>query len=159
MMERVNLHLQEKYAQIRANEIRYEGVMLEDAEVVIVAYGLAARISHRAVEMARQKGIKAGLLRPITLYPFPAPQLRALGKRVRDILVVEMNAGQMVEDVRLAVEGSVPVSFHGRMGGLIPASEEVLEHLLQLERSGGTKTATAETPREDLLETSAVERG
>ncbi|MEK9138090.1 MAG: transketolase C-terminal domain-containing protein, partial [Bacteroidota bacterium] len=96
---------------------------------VLVAYGLSARIAHRAVEIARDNGVRAGLLRPKTLWPFPSEKLRELAMRTVGMLVVEMNAGQMVEDVRLAVEGRVPVQFYGRMGGIIPSPDEVVKAL------------------------------
>jgi len=131
-MEDINIHLQEKYRMIREKEVRFERVHVDDAEYVIVAYGLAARIAHRAVEIAREQGLKAGLLRPITLYPFPTTEIRSLVPLLEGILVVEMNAGQMVEDVRLAVEGRVPVSFYGRMGGIVPSPEEVVTALEQM---------------------------
>jgi len=124
-MEQINLRLQEKYRMIREQETRYELVQTDDAEYLIVGYGLAARIAHRAVERARAEGIKVGLVRPITLYPFPSEILNTLARRTRGALVVEMNAGQMVEDVRLAVNGLIPVSFYGRMGGMIASPEEV----------------------------------
>jgi 2-oxoglutarate/2-oxoacid ferredoxin oxidoreductase subunit alpha len=128
-MEQINIRLQEKYKVITENETRYETVQADDAEYLIVGYGLAARIAHGAVEMARAEGIRVGLLRPITLFPYPSRPLRSLAERVAGMLVVEMNAGQMVEDVRLAVEGRVPVSFYGRMGGMIPSPEEVVHAL------------------------------
>jgi 2-oxoglutarate/2-oxoacid ferredoxin oxidoreductase subunit alpha len=130
-MEEVNRHLQAKYRTIAENEVRYELVDAEDAEYLVVAYGLAARIAHRAVQLARAEGIRAGLLRPITLWPYPSTVLHELAAHLRGVLVIEMNAGQMVEDVRLAVEGQAPVEFYGRMGGVIPAPDEVL-HALQL---------------------------
>lgn len=131
-MEQINLKLQTKYKSICEQEVRFEEVNTDDAEYLIVAYGLAARIAHRAVELARAVGIRAGLLRPITLYPFPYHQVQTLTERVRAALVVEMNSGQMVEDVRLGVEGRIPVAFHGRMGGIIPSPEEVLHALESL---------------------------
>jgi 2-oxoglutarate ferredoxin oxidoreductase subunit alpha len=130
-MEEINLHLQEKYRRIADKETRWEEVLTEDAEVVFVAFGLSARIAHRAVELAREQGIRAGLLRPITLWPFPTAAIRALAERVGGFMVIEMNAGQMVEDVRLAVEGRVPVGFYGRMGGVIPMPEETVVALRQ----------------------------
>jgi 2-oxoglutarate ferredoxin oxidoreductase subunit alpha len=126
-MEQINLHLQEKYRRIQEREVRFESVMTEDAEYIVVAYGLVARIAHRAVQLAREQGIRVGLIRPVTLFPFPTDPLRTIAEKVKGMLVVEMNAGQMVEDVRLAVEGRVPVRFHGRMGGVIPSPVEVLE--------------------------------
>ncbi len=128
-MEEINRRLQEKYRLMREKEVRYETVETGDAEVLVVAYGLAARISHRAVELAHQRGLRVGLLRPITLFPFPTDVLKQLSANVRGILVVEMNSGQMVEDVRLAVEGNAPVEFYGRMGGVIPTPEEIAEKI------------------------------
>jgi 2-oxoglutarate ferredoxin oxidoreductase subunit alpha len=128
-MEQINLRLQEKYRLIAEKETRSESFLTEDAEFLLVAYGLAARIAQGAVEKARAQGIRAGLLRPITLYPFPTDAIRKLAERVRGVLVVEMNAGQMVEDVRLAVEGRVPVAFYGRMGGIVATPDEVVRAL------------------------------
>lgn len=142
-MEEINLKLQEKYSEIAANEVRYESVQADDAEFLIVAYGLVARIAHRAVELAREQGIRVGLLRPQTLFPFPTIALREAAGHVHGMLVVEMNAGQMVEDVRLAVEGRVPVEFHGRMGGIIPSPEEIVSALEKLMKKRVTETAEA----------------
>jgi len=142
-MEQINIALQEKYRRISEQEVRYELVHAEDADILIVAYGLMARIAHRAVELARERGIKAGLLRPVTLWPFPYTPIRELAGRVQGILVAEMNSGQMVEDVRLAVEGRVPVQFHGRMGGIIPSPDEVVEALERLVTPGVTQHAEA----------------
>ena len=124
-MEQINLRLQEKYRTVAEREVRYELVDTDDAEYLIVGYGLAARIAHRAVEQARADGIKVGLVRPITLFPFPSDIINTLAHRTRGALVVEMNAGQMVEDVRLAVNGLIPVAFYGRMGGMVASPEEV----------------------------------
>ncbi len=128
-MEQVNLSLIRKYKEIAAKEVRYEEIATDNADYVLVAYGLSARIAHRAVEIARDNGVRAGLLRPKTLWPFPSEKLRELAMRTVGMLVVEMNAGQMVEDVRLAVEGRVPVQFYGRMGGIIPSPDEVVKAL------------------------------
>jgi 2-oxoglutarate ferredoxin oxidoreductase subunit alpha len=125
-MELINRHLQEKYNTIGANETRWSEVETEDADLLLVAFGLAARIAQGAVEMARAKGLRVGLFRPKTLYPFPSAPLSAIAGRAQGIMVVEMNAGQMVEDVRLAVNGRIPVGFYGRMGGVIPTPDEVL---------------------------------
>jgi len=125
-MEQINLNLQQKYKLIAEKEVRFERVYVDDAQYIVVAYGLAARVAHRAIEMAREKGIRVGLLRPISLFPFPTNEIRSLVPLIDGMLVVEMNAGQMVEDVRLAVEGQVPVSFYGRMGGIVPMPDEVL---------------------------------
>jgi 2-oxoglutarate ferredoxin oxidoreductase subunit alpha len=142
-MEQINLRLQEKYRRITEKEVRFETVQAEDAEYLLVAYGLVARIAHRAVELARAEGIRAGLLRPITLYPFPSTPLNKLAQQVEGMLVVEMNAGQMVEDVRLAVGGKIPVSFHGRMGGIVPGPEEVLQELKRLMKKDVAQHAEA----------------
>ncbi|MDH4069066.1 MAG: 3-methyl-2-oxobutanoate dehydrogenase subunit VorB [Ignavibacteria bacterium] len=132
-MEELNLRLEAKYNLIREQEVRFELVEAADADILIVAYGLSARIAHRAVDLARERGINAGLLRPISLFPFPTEAIRALAERVRGVLVVEMNAGQMVEDVRLAVEGAVPVRWFGRMGGIVPSPDEVLQVIEQMD--------------------------
>jgi len=131
-MEKVNLELNAKYELICKNEVRYEEIMTEDAEYLIVAYGLSSRISHKTVILAREKGIKLGLLRPITLYPYPYDRIRELAGHLKGILTVELNAGQMIEDVRLAVEGRTPVWHYGRMGGIIPGPDEVLENFMKL---------------------------
>jgi len=126
-MEEVNKILQEKYRQIEKNEVRYETIAVEDADILLVAFGLVSRISQKALQLARERGLRVGLLRPITLYPFPVEPIAALASRVSAVLDVEMNAGQMVEDVRLAVEGRCPVHFKGRMGGMIPSPEDILQ--------------------------------
>jgi len=120
-----------KYAQMEREDLRYETINCEDAEYLIVAYGSSARIAQKAMKLGRDKGIKVGLLRPITLFPFPKQQLFDLAGQVKGILSVELSAGQMVEDVRLAVEHRVPVEHFGRTGGIIHTPEEVLEALEQ----------------------------
>lgn len=124
-MEEINIHLQKKYEALRA-EIKFEEYRTEDAEYILVAFGLAARICKKSVDLLRETGIKAGLFRPITLYPFPSEQIERLSNQVEFFMTVEMNAGQMVEDVRLAVNGKVPVYFKGRMGGMIPTPAEIV---------------------------------
>ena len=129
-MEGVNNVLQAKYREIEANEVRYEEFMCDDAEYILVAFGSSARIGSAAVEMARAEGIKLGMLRPITLYPFPYEPLKKYAERgVKGFMSVELNAGQMVEDVRLAVDGKAPVKHYGRTGGMIFNPESVLEAL------------------------------
>lgn len=133
--ERLEAHnnaLQAKYRKIAQREVRWAGEQLDDADLVVVAYGTAARVAHSAVDMARREGMRVGLFRPITLWPFPDAQLREVAERCRAMLVVELSAGQMVEDVRLAVEGRCPVAFHGRTGGMVPSPDEVLGQLRQL---------------------------
>ena len=129
VMEERNIHLQEKYKTIRENEVRYETKFMDDADYMIVAFGSAARIAEKAIEMARKKGIKVGLLRPITLWPFPSKEIEAAAKNVKGILVAEINAGQMVDDVKLAVSGCVPVVHYGRLGGIVPEPEEMVNVL------------------------------
>jgi len=128
-MEEINHHLQKKYKEIEENEIRYEMIDCDDAEIVLVAFGLVARICTKAAHLAQEKGIKVGVFRPISLYPYPYEQISKLSEKVKGMFVVEMNAGQMVEDVRLAVNGKIPVEFHGRMGGIVPTPEEILDKL------------------------------
>ncbi|MEA4851140.1 MAG: 3-methyl-2-oxobutanoate dehydrogenase subunit VorB [Paludibacter sp.] len=128
-MEELNLLLQSRYREIEKKEVLFEEFNCEDADYIIVAFGISARICQKTVEIAREKGIKAGMLRPITLYPFPTEALKKYAEKVKGMLSVEMSAGQMVEDVRLAVNGKVPVEFYGRMGGIVPSPEEVLEAL------------------------------
>ena len=127
--ERFNLKLSEKYRTIRENEVRYEAVQCDDADYVLVAYGSSARISQKAVELAREEGLKVGLLRPVTLYPFPTGAIDELSQRVKGFLSVEMSTGQMIEDVQLAARCRVPVFHFGRTGGVVHSPSEVLEAL------------------------------
>ena len=124
--EKHNQHLQEKYRKIEENEVRFEEISCDDADFILVAYGSSARICQKVVDMGREKGIKLGLLRPITLWPFPKKIINELADRSKGFLSVEMSAGQLVEDVQLAVNGKVPVAHYGRMGGMIPSPGEVL---------------------------------
>ncbi len=128
-MEEINLRLQSKYREVEANEVRFEEIMCDDADYIIVGFGISARIGQKAAEMAREQGLKVGVLRPITLYPFPVDAIKNRAKQVKGMLTVEMSAGQMVEDVRLAVNGEVPVEFYGRMGGVVISPDEVLDAL------------------------------
>ena len=130
--EKQNIKLQAKYKEIQEKEVRYETYLCDDAEYLIVAFGSSARISKKSVEIAREKGVKVGLLRPITLFPFPYKEIGAYTDQVKGILTVEMNAGQMVEDVKLAVEGRVKVEHYGRMGGMISSPDEVENALKEL---------------------------
>ena len=129
-MEVHNKKLQAKYKSMEENEVRYEELMCDDAEYIIVAYGSSARIAQKTLEIARSKGIKVGLLRPITLFPYPTKAIQEfIEKGVKGFLSVEMSAGQMVEDVRLAVNGKAKVEHYGRNGGIIPSPTEVLNAL------------------------------
>jgi 2-oxoglutarate ferredoxin oxidoreductase subunit alpha len=133
-MEQNNLRIQAKYRVIEEKEVRYEEYKTEDAEYLIVAFGSAARIAKKVIAIAREQGIKVGLLRPITLWPFPTKKISELGKKVKGILSLEINAGQMVEDIKLAVECNVPVKWYGRLGGIIPEPEEVVEEIKKMTR-------------------------
>ena len=126
-MEQRNLHLQEKYRTIKEREVRYETIELDDADIMIVAFGSAARIAEKAIELAREDGIKAGLFRPITLWPFPEKQIAEAAHGKRGVLVAEINAGQMIQDVRLSVNGEEPVEHFGRLGGIVPEPEEIVK--------------------------------
>ena len=128
-MEVRNIHLQKKYEEIKANEVRYESMHVDDADYIIVAFGSAARVSEKAIEIAHEEGLSLGLFRPITLWPFPEKEIKALAENKKGILVVEINAGQMVEDVRLAVNGALPVEHFGRLGGIVPEPEEIVNAL------------------------------
>ncbi len=128
-MEVINRRIQTKYKVIEEKEVRFESYLLDDAEYAIVAFGSAARIAKKSILAAREKGIRAGLMRPVTLWPFPSEEVCALSRRVKGILSLEINAGQMVEDIALAAQGRVPVRHFGRLGGIIPTPDEVVEVL------------------------------
>jgi 2-oxoglutarate ferredoxin oxidoreductase subunit alpha len=132
VLEALNEKLQAKYRQIQANEVLCEEYLLDDAEIVVVAYGVAARIARAAVDGAREESIPIGLIRPITLWPFPEEQISRSAEEFRLFLTVEMSTGQMVEDVKLAVAGKAPVLFYGRSGGGVPSVDELLQTIKQL---------------------------
>ncbi len=121
-----NHKLQAKYRAMEENDVRFEKINCDDAEYLFIAYGSSARICQKSVDLAREAGIKVGLLRPITLFPYPTKAIQEMLGQVKGILTVEMSAGQMVEDVRLAVNGKIPVEHFGRFGGIIPTPEEVV---------------------------------
>lgn len=131
-LERMNLSLQSKLARIQEKELRWQELMTDDAEVLLVAFGTAGRICSSVVQSARRAGLKVGLLRPISLWPFPEQRLLELADQVQQILVVEMNAGQMVLDVKAAVAGRAPVHFYGRMGGVVPLPDEISQQVDKL---------------------------
>lgn len=131
-MELRNLHLQEKYKTIREKEVRYETIQCDDADFIVVAFGSAARLTQKAMEMAREEGLKVGLLRPITLWPFPSEAIAQVTKGKKGVLVVEINAGQMGQDVRLAVNGDIAVEHFGRLGGIVPEPEEIVEAIKKM---------------------------
>jgi pyruvate/2-oxoacid:ferredoxin oxidoreductase alpha subunit len=124
LMEVHTRHLEDKYKQCERDECRWESYRAEDAEVLLVGYGIVSRVLRSTVDLARQQGVKAGLFRPITLWPFPSRALAETAKGVAKLMVVELSTGQMVEDVRLAVNGTKPVEFYGRVGGNVPSAEE-----------------------------------
>jgi 2-oxoglutarate ferredoxin oxidoreductase subunit alpha len=120
-------------AEIAENEVRWKEYDTEDADLLLIAFGTVGRVCQSVVREARQKGMKVGLLRPITLWPFPSERIAELAEQVDGILVVEMNAGQMLDDVRLAVEGRRPIEFYGRMGGIVPLPDDILPELKKLQ--------------------------
>jgi 2-oxoglutarate ferredoxin oxidoreductase subunit alpha len=131
-MEQKNFKLQKKFNKIIENEVRFEEYEMEDAEIVLVAYGLSSRICKKTVDFGREQGLKIGLFRPITLWPFPWKKIESLAAldKIRFFMSIEMSAGQMVEDVKLAVCGKTPVHFYGRMGGIVPTPDEVLDAVM-----------------------------
>ncbi len=136
-LEVKNLEREERYKIISEKEPRAAFYMMDDAEYAIVAYGAVARVAGTAIDMAREQGIKVGLIRPITLWPFPSKLISERAEKLKAILTVEMNAGQMIDDVKLAVNCSVPVEFFGRMGGVIPTPVEILENIKKI--AGGVR--------------------
>jgi len=138
-LEKHNIRLQEKYAVIEENEVRYEELHTDDAELIIVAYGITSRIARSAIEKARADGVKVGMLRPISLWPFPSTPLARLACSAEAFLTIELSAGQMVEDVRLAVNGAKPVYFYGRTGGMMPNPKAIYEQILNVTSGKGGK--------------------
>jgi len=132
VLEKLNYKLQAKYDKVRENEVLCEQYKVDDADIVVIAFGIAARVVRSAVNKARKEGIKAGWIRPVTLWPFPTEQISRAAEQFRIFLTVEMNCGQMVDDVKLAVAGRVPVLFYGRPGGGILSADEILEKIRQL---------------------------
>ncbi len=132
--EITNIRLLKRWHEIEANEIRYKEYFIEDAEIVVVGFGTAGRVALSAVKSAREEGIRVGLLRPVTVSPFPSERLAELAKKVNSFLVVEMNTGQMLDDVCLAVAKKVPVEFYGRLGGVVPFPEEIIQEIRRMTR-------------------------
>jgi 2-oxoglutarate ferredoxin oxidoreductase subunit alpha len=132
VQEKIVLTLYAKYEQMQREDVRFEEIMCDDAEFIIVAYGSSARICQKTVDLARKEGIKLGLFRPITVFPYPSLEIERLAKKVKGFLSVELNMGQMVEDVKLAVNGKVPVTHFGHTGGIIHTPTEILEHVKSL---------------------------
>jgi 2-oxoglutarate ferredoxin oxidoreductase subunit alpha len=132
MLEKHNLKLKAKYDEMRDKHQRYEMINMEDAEIVIVAYGSMARIVRTSIEMLEEKGIKCGMIRPITIFPFPDKAFKELDDKVKNILAVEMSTGQMLDDVKIANEFKRPVHFYGRVGGIVPEAEEIVSQVLKI---------------------------
>ena len=137
VLEKMNQNLQDKYKIITEKECRYELFNAEDADLFIVAYGTVARIAKSVIELAKQEGMKVGLVRPITVWPFPTQAFEKVMDRAKAFLTVEMSAGQMLEDVMLAVQGRKPVYFHGRMGGMVPVRDDILAKLREIKQQHG----------------------
>jgi len=133
--EVVNIRLLRRWMEIEKNEVRYKEYFMDDAEIAVIGFGTAGRVASSAVKQARAEGIKVGLFRPITLAPFPKKEIAAIAERVRRILVVEMNHGMMLEDIQATVAGRVPVEFFGRMGGVTPFPDEILEEIYRVNTS------------------------
>ena len=138
LLEKKNIERFEKYKLVEENEVMYEEYMLDDADICVVAFGISSRVARNAVNMARAQGIKAGLLRPITLWPFPKKPLFEASKHCKAFISVEMNMGQMIQDIELAIRCSRPVYLCNRTGGMIPAPDEVLQKIVEV-NNGGAK--------------------
>jgi pyruvate/2-oxoacid:ferredoxin oxidoreductase alpha subunit len=134
-LEEHNIKLQTKYAKIEESEVRFEEAYTDDADIILIGYGIVSRILQSVVEEARQEGIKAGLLRPISLFPFPKKKINQLAEKAKLFFVCELSNGQMVDDVRLALEGKRPVKFYGRMGGVVPTTQELLNKMRIIDAS------------------------
>ena len=135
-LERTNVERFERYEIIKQNEVRYEEYLMEDAEICIAAFGIAARVARNAIDEARKQGIKVGLIRPITLWPFPEQAFANAANKVKQIISVELSMGQMIEDIRLSVNGKVPVTLCNRTGGMIPSPEQVLKAIINANEGG-----------------------
>lgn len=131
-LENHNLKLEKKFIEMKENHQRYELINMEDAEIAIIAYGSVARIARSAVELLAEKGIKAGILRPITIYPFPEKAFGELPSSVKSLLVTEMSLGQMIDDVKIANEGKLPIHFYGRVGGIVPEAGEIANKVMEI---------------------------
>jgi 2-oxoglutarate ferredoxin oxidoreductase subunit alpha len=133
--EVTNIRLLRRWLKIEKNEVRYKEYLLDDAEIAIIGFGTAGRVASSAIKQAREEGIKAGLFRPITLAPFPKIEIEKLSKRVKRILVVEMNTGMMLEDIQNIVQGRVPIEFYGRLGGVTPFPDEILDEIRRVSKN------------------------
>ena len=138
-LEKFNIERYKRYEEVEKNEVMYEEYMMDDAEICIAAFGIAARVSKNAITEARRQGIKAGMIRPITLWPFPKAPFKKAAQSVKQFISVELSMGQMIEDVRLATECRVPVTLCNRVGGMIPSPETVLEAIKEAAKNGGAR--------------------
>ena len=138
-LEKFNIERYKRYDEVEKNEVMYEEYMMDDAEICIAAFGVAARVSKNAITEARRQGIKAGMIRPITLWPFPKAPFKKAAQSVKQFISVELSMGQMIEDVRLATECRVPVTLCNRVGGMIPSPEMVLEAIKEAAKNGGAR--------------------
>ena len=138
-LEKFNIERYKRYDEVEKNEVMYEEYMMDDAEICIAAFGIAARVSKNAITEARRQGIKAGMIRPITLWPFPKAPFKKAAQSVKQFISVELSMGQMIEDVRLATECRVPVTLCNRVGGMIPSPEMVLEAIKEAAKNGGAR--------------------
>jgi 2-oxoglutarate ferredoxin oxidoreductase subunit alpha len=138
-LEALNFARYEKYAEIEKTEAMYEEYLMEDAEICIAAFGIAARVSKNAIDQARKEGIKVGLIRPITLWPFPTAPFKKAATHVKQFISVELSMGQMIEDVRLAIECKAPVTLCNRVGGMIPSPQQVLAAIREANENGGVR--------------------
>ncbi len=136
-LEKTNFERYERYELIKKNEVLYESYLMDDAEICIAAFGIAARVSKNAIDEARKQGIKVGMIRPITLWPFPEQAFAEAADHLKSVISVELSMGQMIEDVRLSVNGKVPVTLCNRTGGMIPSPEQVLAAIIEADRKGG----------------------
>ena len=136
-LEKTNFERYERYAYIEQNEAMYEEYLMEDAEICVTAFGIASRVAKNAINEARKMGIKVGMIRPITLWPFPVAPFKAAADKVKSFISVELSMGQMIEDVRLATECKKPVTLCNRAGGIIPSPEEVLAAIVKANENGG----------------------
>jgi 2-oxoglutarate/2-oxoacid ferredoxin oxidoreductase subunit alpha len=147
--EVTNIRLLRRWMEIEKHEVRYKEHFLEDAEIAVIGFGTAGRVASSAVNLAREEGIKVGLFRPITLAPFPKKEVEKLSRQVKRILVVEMNTGMMLEDINNIVQGRVPVEFYGRLGGVTPFPDEILD---EIRRVAHNKSVDSEFSREEWLD-------
>ena len=148
--EITNIRLLKRWMEIEANEVRYQELEMDDAEIAIIAFGTAGRVASTAIRQARAEGVKVGLFRPITLAPFPKKQIAELSKRVKRILVIEMNTGMMLEDINQCINNDIPIEFYGRLGGVTPLPDEIYDEIIRINEN--IDAPAPENPRQDWVE-------